>query len=168
MDLQMTAETILLQNPTVLNKQGLIRQANLLLKVPLDLKLAADFCNLDIRLSIARGCLNLNKRFIKAMTNFVVILDTTKVIISRIRRLIIKLHYQDELVKMMQQPPGTTGVETLYGGKEAAQYNYENIMDIDIPKRLKVVIEEGLTLTICENPKKLRPFLNGDRGSEEN
>lgn len=97
----------------------------------------------------------------KAMTKFLVILDTTKVIISRIRRLIIKLQYQDELVKMMQQPPGTTGVETLYGGKEASQYNYENIMDVDIPKRLKVVIEEGLTLSIFEDSKKLRPFLNG-------
>lgn len=34
-------------------------------------------------------------------------------------------------------------------------------MDVDIPKRLKVVIEEGITLTISEYSKKLQPFLNG-------
>ncbi len=39
----------------------------------------------------------------------------------------------------MQQPRGTTGVETLY--KSSDSYNYENILDEDIPKRLKVVIE---------------------------
>lgn len=60
---------------------------------------------------------------------------------------------------MMQQPPGTTGVETLY--KSGDEYNYENIRDIDIPKRFKVVIDEGLTITISEYCKKLRPFLNG-------
>jgi hypothetical protein len=63
---------------------------------------------------------------------------------------------------MMQQSPGTTGVETLYAGGSAKDtYNYENIMDVDIPKRLKIVIEDGLTLTMSEYCKKLRPFLNG-------
>jgi hypothetical protein len=69
---------------------------------------------------------------------------------------------------MMQQQPGTTGVETLY--KSSDTYNYENILDEDIPKRLKVVIEEGLTLMVSEYSKKLKPFLNGGCGSkpEEN
>jgi hypothetical protein len=65
-------------------------------------------------------------------------MDTTKVIISRIRRLIIKLHYQDELLEMMQKPAYTTGVETLYQSTDS--YNYENITDEDIPKKLKLVI----------------------------
>ena len=69
---------------------------------------------------------------------------------------------------MMQQPAGTTGVETLY--KSSDSYNYENILDEDIPKRLKVVIEEGLTLMVSENSKTHRPFLNGGCGvkPEEN
>ena len=67
----------------------------------------------------------------------------------------------------MQQPSGTTGVENLYMASDA--YNYENVKDVDLPKRLKVVIEEGLTLTIFEYSKKLKPFLNGHvNKAEEN
>lgn len=101
MDLSVSAESVLLQNPRVLNKQGVLRQASILMKVPLDLKLATDFCNFDMRLNILRGSLNVNKCFLKSITKFLVYMDTTKVIISRIRRLIIKLQYQEELVKMM-------------------------------------------------------------------
>jgi hypothetical protein len=129
----------LLQNSKSLNKQGILKQVTLLVKVPLDLKLAQDFCHYDVRINILRACLNLNKKVARSITKFLVCLDTTKVIISRIKRLIIKLHYQDELLAMMQQPRGTTGVETLY--KSSDSYNYENILDEDIPKRLKVVIE---------------------------
>jgi len=60
---------------------------------------------------------------------------------------------------MMQKPAGTTGVESLYSVSDG--YNYENIKDVDIPKRLKVLIQEGLTLVINENSKRLRPFLHG-------
>ena len=95
----------------------------------------------------------------REVTKFLVILDTTKVIMSRVKRLITKLHYHDELLLMMDAPPGTTGVETLYSG--AATYNYENIRDVDIPKRLKVVIQEGITVLISEYSKNLRPFLSG-------
>jgi hypothetical protein len=66
---------------------------------------------------------------------------------------------------MMSQPPGTTGVENLYLASDL--YAYENVMDVDIPKRLKVVIEEGLTITICEYSKKLKPFLNGHNHKPE-
>ncbi len=111
---------------------------NLLVKVPLDLKLAQDFCHYQVSINILRGCLNVNKKFIRDITRFVVAMDTTKVIISRIRRLIIKLHYQDELLEMMQKPAYTTGVETLYQSTDS--YNYENITDEDIPKKLKLVI----------------------------
>ena len=111
---------------------------------------------------------DLNKKIVREITKFLVCLDTTKVIISRIKRLIIKLHYQDELLGMMQQQPGTTGVETLY--KSSDTYNYENILDEDIPKRLKVVIEEGLTLMVSEYSKKMKSFLSGwcSYKSEEN
>lgn len=105
----------------------------------------------------------MNKGFVRDITRFIVCMDTTKVIISRIKRLIIKLHYQDEFLSMMQQPTGTTGVETLYQSTDT--YNYENITDEDIPKKLKIVIEEGLTLICSEDAKKLRPFLSGGSGS---
>ena len=58
----------------------------------LELKLAADFCHYQVWITIQRGCLSLNKRFLRDITRFVVCMDTTKVIISRILRLIIKLH----------------------------------------------------------------------------
>jgi hypothetical protein len=139
MDLFISGDQVLLQNSKSLNKQGILKQVTLLVKVPLDLKLAQDFCHYDVRITILRACLNFNKKVVRSITKFLVCLDTTKVIISRIKRLIIKLHYQDELLTMMQQPRGTTGVETLY--KSSDSYNYENILDEDIPKRLKVVIE---------------------------
>jgi hypothetical protein len=37
--------------------------------------------------------------------------------------------------------------------------DHENITDEDIPKKLKVVIEEDLTLMMCEDSKNLRGFL---------
>lgn len=43
---------------------------------------------------------------------------------------------------------------------------FENVMDIDIPKRLKIFIEEGLTVMMSECSKKLRPFLTN--GKDEN
>ena len=70
----------------------------------IDLKLAADFCHYQVWITKQRGCLNLKKRLHRDITLFAVCMDTTKVIISRIRRLIIKLHYKDELLGMMNQP----------------------------------------------------------------
>ena len=107
----------------------------------------------------------MNKRFIRSLTRFLVIIDTTKGIISRVKRLITKLHYQDDLLLLMMKPPGTTGVENLYMPSEA--YVFENVKDIDIPKRLKVVIEEGLTITVCEYSKKLKPFLSRHNPGKE-
>ena len=97
-DLFIQAGAVLLQNPTCLNKQGLLKEASILLKIPLDMKLAQDLCNFDMKINILRGSLNVNKRFIKSLTKFLVYIDTTKVIINRIKRLITKLHYQDELL----------------------------------------------------------------------
>lgn len=93
MDLFISADSVLLQNSKTINKQGVLRKVTILLKVPLDKKLASDFCNFDMRINILRGSLSVNKRFLRDVTKFLVYLDTTKVIINRIRRLIIKLHY---------------------------------------------------------------------------
>ena len=134
---------------------------SLLIKVPMDLKLAADFCHYQVWITIQRGCLNLKKLLLRDITRFVVCMDTTKVLISRIPPLIIKLHYQDELLGMMNQPASDkTGVETLYESN-VDTCDHENITDEDIPKKLKVVIEEGLTLLMCEDSKHLRGFLAG-------
>ena len=57
------------------------------------MKLAKDFCNFEMKINIVRGSLNINKRFIRDIARFLVVMDTTKVVINRIRRLIIKLHY---------------------------------------------------------------------------
>ena len=70
-----------------------------LIKIPLDSKLAKDFCNYDLRVSILRGNLNFNKRFLKDMAKFFVYMDTLSEIIKRIKKLINKLHYKDELLK---------------------------------------------------------------------
>jgi len=161
LDLHLAADTVLLQNSNCLNKQVVLKNMSLLIKVPMDLKLATDFCHYQVWITIQRGCLNLNKRFLRDITRFVVCMDTTKVIISRIRRLIIKLHYQDELLGMMNQPASDkTGVETLYESN-VDTCDHENITDEDIPKKLKVVIEEGLTLLMCEDSKHLRGILAG-------
>jgi hypothetical protein len=40
LDLFISGDSVLLQNPTSLNKQGLLKDMRLLIKVPLDLKLA--------------------------------------------------------------------------------------------------------------------------------
>ncbi len=102
MDLSISTDSVLLQNSNTLNKQGILKSVILLIKVPLDLKLAADFCHYNVQINILRGSLSVNKHFVRDITRFIVCMDTTKVIISRIKRLIIKLHYQDELLGMMQ------------------------------------------------------------------
>jgi hypothetical protein len=45
---------------------------SLLIKVPMDLKLTADFYHYQVWITIQRGCLNLNKRFFRDITRFVV------------------------------------------------------------------------------------------------
>ncbi len=118
----------------------------MLIKVPRDKKLAKDFCNFDLRVSILRGTLNINKKFIKAITRFIVHMDTLKEIIKRVKRLIIKLHYQDELLRN--------------NVAQDADLTFENFMDVDIPKRLKVVIEEGISIILIDPSRKLGPFLS--------
>ena len=75
-------------------------------------------------------------------------MDTLKEIIKRIKRLITKLHFQDELLKEMERY-----------GFDLSDIQYENFKDEDIPKRLKVVIEEGLTIVLTEPAGNLAPFL---------
>jgi hypothetical protein len=65
---------------------------SLVIKVPMDLKVAGEFWHYQVWITIQRGCLNLNKRIFRDITRFVVFMDTTKVIIISIHRLIIKLH----------------------------------------------------------------------------
>lgn len=73
------------------------------MKVPLDKKLAKNFCNYDLRVSILRGSLNLNKKFVKSMAKFFVSMDTLKTIIKRVKKLIIKLHYMEHMLKYLSE-----------------------------------------------------------------
>ncbi|CDW78547.1 UNKNOWN [Stylonychia lemnae] len=149
-DLLIHSDSILLQNPKQMIKQGILKEAFVVIKIPLDKKLAKDFCNFEVKVSIKRAILNLNLKFIKSITKFVVCMDTLKEVIKRIKKLITKLHFQDELLKEFQ-----------FLHLDSSELNYENFKDEDIPKQLSVVIEDGLTIMIQEPSNQLRPFLQG-------
>jgi len=95
--------------------------------------------------------LSVNKKFIKSIAKFLVHMDTLKDIIKRIKRLILKLNYYEQLLK--EQADDVQDVQ-----------QYDNFMDEDIPKRLKIVIDEGLSVVMIDPSKKLAPFLQGGDG----
>ena len=63
-ELLIEAETLLLQNPNNLDKQGLLNKVEVTLKIPLDKKLVKDFGNFELRIKINDGVFNINKDFI--------------------------------------------------------------------------------------------------------
>lgn len=79
------------------------------------------------------------------MARFFVDMDTLKTIIKRIKRLLLKIHYLDELLRELDR---------------SCEMHFENFKDIDIPKRLRVVIEEGLSVMMTSSSKKVSPFLH--------
>lgn len=68
------------------------------MKIPLDKKLAKDLCNIDMRIRIQRGVLNFNKKFLKSIIKFFVTMDTIKKVILRVKKLILKIHYIEDLL----------------------------------------------------------------------
>ena len=51
-DIGIEMKQLLLQNPNFQHKCGLLHQVELELKVPLDKKLAKDFCNYEVRIQV--------------------------------------------------------------------------------------------------------------------
>ena len=98
-DLLITSDQVLVQQPKNLSKQGIFKKVAVQVKVPLDKKLAKDFCNFEVKATVQRGSLNINKKFIKNIAKFVTYMDTLKEIVKRSKKLITKIHYQDELLK---------------------------------------------------------------------
>ena len=133
------AENILVMNSAYSHKVGVLSNVQACLKIPQDKKLIKDLCNFDIRVHVTRGCLNFNKEFLKTMAKFFVKMDTLKVITKRIKKLILKIHYMEQLLKEQDNQ---------------AQLLFENFKDIDIPKRLQVFIEEGLSIIVTSHNKK--------------
>lgn len=99
-------------------------------------------------MAIHHEVLNINKLFMKAVAKFFVHMDTLKEVIKRLKRLVLKLHHYEQLLQEQlddaQQEP-----------------SFDNFMDEDIPKRLRVVVEEGLSVVLVDPSKKLAPFLAG-------
>ena len=70
-------------------------------------------------------------------------------IIKVAKNIILKTHYQDEILKTQSLNSSTAGT-----------MSFENYRDTQIPKRLKISVVEGIDLIITDECKKLFPFLD--------
>ena len=99
MDLSITGSTCLLLNPCFQQKQGYLEDFQIVLKVPMKKKMLKFLGNYDISIKIQKATLDLNKKFIKKFTKWFVSLYTLIKIVKVAKQIILKNHYQDELLK---------------------------------------------------------------------
>jgi len=83
--------------------------------------------NYDISVKVQKVALDLNKKFIKKFTKWFVNLYTLIKIVKVAKNIILKTHYQDEILKRQELSAGQ-------------DITYENHRDTMIPKRLKIQI----------------------------
>ena len=84
----------------------------------------------------------MNKKFIKKFTKWYVGLYTIRKIIQVAKNIILKTHYQEDILKnyAMNNFSGT-------------EVTFENHRDTMIPKRLKISVQEGIDLIITDDCK---------------
>jgi len=97
-----------------------------------------------VRVKAQHACIDLTKSFMKRIIKYFVCLDTLKTILAKIKKLILKSHHINELIELPEDP------------------RFENHLNVDIPKKLKVTFEEGVTFIMTDSSRKLKPFLNPD------
>lgn len=99
----------------------------IILKLPIQRKLLKLVGNYDISVKVQKAALDLNKKFIKKFTKWFVNFYTLIKIVKVANNIILKTHYQDEILKSQE----------LNAGQDIT---YENYRDAMIPKRLKIQI----------------------------
>lgn len=109
--------------------------------------------NYDISIKIEKATLDLNKKFIKKFTKWFVSFYTLNQIVKVAKQLILKNHYQGELLKNQENNKGRDIV-------------IENHRDSVIPKRLKIQIQDGIDLSIADECRGLSMFLDNARKQE--
>lgn len=97
-DLVITGERAMIMNINHPNKQGVLFNPNVNIKIPTDKKEIKHVCNYEIRVNIERALLNVNKKFMKSFVKFFVKFHTLAQINKALKKVVMKQYYQDELL----------------------------------------------------------------------
>lgn len=146
LDLSIKGVQCLVLNPCFKHKQGLIEDFDFTLKLPMRRKMLKFVGNYDISVKIQKAVLDMNKKFIKKFIKWFVNLYTLQKIVKVAKSIILKTHYQDEILKNIE----------LNGGQEV---QFENYRDTMIPKRLKIQILEGIDMVVTDSCKTMWSFM---------
>ena len=127
LDLSITGKSCLLLNPCFKDKQAILDDFQIEIKVPMEKKMLKFVGNYEISVLIRKAAFDVNKKFIKNVTKWFVSLYTLQKIVSVAKKVILKTHYQEEIIRSQEHNVGQ-GV------------TIANHRDTMVPKRLKVQI----------------------------
>ena len=156
LDINIRGAKCLVLNPTFQNKQGLITDFEILFKIPFNLNMMKFVANYDMSIKIQKATFDLNKKMIKKFTKWFVCVYTLKKIIKTAKKIILLSRYQDDILRNEESK-----LNQRSGYEEAI--TYENYRDKVIPKRLKINVIDGITMSITDECKPLNNLLDNAR-----
>jgi len=93
LDLSIKGKSCLILNPCYQNKQGVLEDFMILLKLPMKRKMLKFVGNYDISIKVQKAKLDMNKKFIKKFTKWFVNLYTLTKIVKVAKSIILKTHF---------------------------------------------------------------------------
>lgn len=93
LDLSILGSTCILVNPCHQEKQGILEDFNINVRLPTKTKMLKFVCNYDINVKMKKATLDLNKKFIKQVARWFVGFYTLLQILKEAKKLILKNHY---------------------------------------------------------------------------
>ena len=78
--------------------QSVAKNIEGIIKIPLNPKQMKNLCNWAIRVNVDRGVINVNKDYVVQAMRFFVYLDTLLNVLKRIKKLLIKLRFLQEIL----------------------------------------------------------------------
>ena len=141
MILNLNSEQVTLTNASFPNWLSIFEDVTLVLSIPLDSKLTKNLWNWCISIEWRRGLVNMSIEYLLKAIRFFMILDTMLNVINRTKKLLIKLHFLNDIIneELERETRRNSGQNSM---------SFENYKNLDIPRNITAKVHDYLTVNL--------------------
>ena len=141
MIINLNSDQVTVSNTSFPNWLSIFEEVSLNFRIPLDKNLMKNLWNWCIGIECKRGLANMSMEYLLKAIRFFMILDTMLNVIKRTKKLLIKLHFLNDIINEEKERDTRkkNGLQSMY---------FENYKNLDIPRNITAKVYDYLTVNL--------------------
>ena len=141
MIINLNSDQVTVSNTSFPNWLSIFEEVSLSFRIPLDKNLMKNLWNWCIGIECKRGLANMSMEYLLKAIRFFMILDTMLNVIKRTKKLLIKLHFLNDIINEEKERDTRkkNGLQSMY---------FENYKNLDIPRNITAKVYDYLTVNL--------------------